>query len=96
MLRGFRLRTSLVVAFLNYLATRRSVAGPFLVVAPLTTVDFWQSEVQRVTDLYPLTYVGSSEARRVMRDFEFFWPDCHGERDSGVDEEEDEEEESPQ
>lgn len=48
--------------------------GPFLVVAPLSLVTQWQAEAQTwAPDLNVLVYHGNTEARQVIRDYEFYF-----------------------
>jgi chromodomain-helicase-DNA-binding protein 7 len=49
--------------------------GPFLVVAPLSLVQQWQSECEEWTgsDLNCIVYHGNAEARQIIRDYEFFY-----------------------
>lgn len=58
--------------FLKYLHTHVCTPGPFLVVAPLSTMQHWRREIEAFTDdLYAVVYHGSSEDRAVIRDREW-------------------------
>lgn len=46
-------------------------AGPFLVVAPLSTIVNWQREVRTWTNLDAIMYYGSQDDRELIRSFEF-------------------------
>lgn len=49
------------------------IAGPFLVVVPLSTVPNWIKEFRKWTpQLNALVYVGDSKSRDVIRNYEFF------------------------
>lgn len=47
--------------------------GPFLIIAPLSTVVNWQREVLTWTDLDVVLYYGSQEDRKIARDYEFVY-----------------------
>ena len=49
--------------------------GPFLIIAPLSTVVNWQREVLTWTELDVVLYYGSQEDRKVARDYEFVYSD---------------------
>lgn len=46
--------------------------GPFLLVAPLTTLGHWQREVETWTDMYCVAYTGSGADKEVCRAHEFW------------------------
>ena len=45
--------------FLDYLWTAQKVRGPFLVVAPLSTIPHWEREIAEWTSLRAITFYGS-------------------------------------
>ena len=53
----------------------RQLDGPVLVVAPLSTLEFWRREVERFSELYACVYCGSAESRRIIRKHEWAWPE---------------------
>lgn len=60
-------KTIQTIAFLAHLY-ERGIKGPFLVVAPLSTLSNWMNEVKRFTpDLHCLMYHGTKEERSVLR-----------------------------
>ena len=61
------------VAFLNLLWQQFRLKGPFLVVAPLSTLPHWEREFQGWTDLNVLVYHGSVGSRDLMYEYEFFY-----------------------
>ena len=61
------------VAFLELLYLRFHMRGPFLIVAPLSTIPHWQREFENWTDLNVILYHGSAASRDVMYDYEFFY-----------------------
>lgn len=62
--------SSQTVAMLETLH-RRGKAGPFLVVAPVSTLGHWQREVESLTDLYCVVYKGDATDRDTIRAHEF-------------------------
>ena len=42
------------------------VEGPFLIVAPLSTLPHWEREIATWTNMYGVTFHGSQESRRVI------------------------------
>jgi chromodomain-helicase-DNA-binding protein 7 len=65
-------KTIQTAAFINHLATKQGVKGPFLIVAPLSTLPHWQREFAGWTELNTLVYHGSKEGRRILREHEFY------------------------
>jgi len=59
---------------MNYMVTRQHLSNPILVVTPLSTVSFWQREVERFTSLYAIVYRGGPDSRKMMREYEWKWP----------------------
>ena len=70
-------KTAQTIAAIDYMLTRHStqLEGPGLVVAPLSTLEFWRREVERFSELYACVYSGSAESRRTIRQHEWAWPD---------------------
>ena len=59
--------------FAGYLSEALKIAGPFLVVVPLSTVPNWIKEFRKWTpQLNALVYVGDSKSREVIRSYEFY------------------------
>ncbi|EER10795.1 Chromodomain helicase-DNA-binding protein, putative [Perkinsus marinus ATCC 50983] len=67
-------KTITTIAFLNYLFTVERVKGPFLVVAPLSTLGHWKKVADQWTDMNCLYYhdEGGREGRSELRDSEFY------------------------
>ena len=58
------------ISFLSYLAGQKGIWGPFLVVAPNSTLHQWQQEVTRFApDLKVLPYWGAAKERQILRSF---------------------------
>ena len=58
------------ISVMAYLAEAHNIWGPFLVIAPASTLHNWQQEITRfVPDLKVLPYWGSAKDRKVLRKF---------------------------
>ncbi|KAK9788572.1 hypothetical protein WJX73_002856 [Symbiochloris irregularis] len=66
-------KTIQCVSMIGYLLCAQSIAGPFLVVVPLSTVPNWIREFRRwLPQCNALVYIGDSTSRKVARAFEFY------------------------
>jgi chromodomain-helicase-DNA-binding protein 7 len=63
-------KTLQTAAFVNLVATRLHRRGPFLIVAPLSTIQHWYREFTTWTDLNTIIYHGSQEDRSIIREHE--------------------------
>ena len=58
------------ISVMGYLAEKHNIWGPFLVIAPSSTLHNWQQEITRfVPDLKVLPYWGNAKDRKVLRKF---------------------------
>ncbi|CAL1526196.1 unnamed protein product [Lymnaea stagnalis] len=58
------------IAFLAYLAEVQSIWGPFLIIAPASTLHNWQQEVTRFTPKFKVVpYWGNTQDRKILRKF---------------------------
>lgn len=58
------------ISVMAYLAENHNIWGPFLVIAPSSTLHNWQQEVSKfVPDIKVLPYWGSAKDRKVLRKF---------------------------
>ena len=58
------------ISVMGYLAEKHNIWGPFLVIAPASTLHNWQQEITRfVPDLKVLPYWGTAKDRKVLRKF---------------------------
>ena len=64
-------KTAQAIAMLDQLRTTESIRGPFLVIAPLSTLSHWQREIEAWTDMSVLHYHGSRADRDIMVAHEF-------------------------
>jgi SNF2 family DNA or RNA helicase len=46
------------ISFMNYLMQREGIRGPFLVVAPLSTIGHWMREFEEWTHMNAVVYQG--------------------------------------
>ncbi|CAO0790446.1 unnamed protein product [Mucor circinelloides] len=63
------------VAFLNDVYYNLNVRGPFLIVAPLSTIPHWERAVRAWTDLNVIDYRGSTFSRDLIVETEFYYKD---------------------
>ncbi|PIK44556.1 putative chromodomain-helicase-DNA-binding protein 8-like isoform X3 [Apostichopus japonicus] len=54
------------------------IIGPFLVIAPLSTIANWQREFETWTDMNAVVYHGSAQSRHMIAEFEMFYKDADG------------------
>jgi len=57
--------------------------GPFLVVAPMSTIEQWRREVEGRTFLNCVVFHGTEEARRLIFAHEFYYKDAQGRKAGG-------------
>lgn len=68
-------KTIQTVAFLSWLIYARRQNGPHLVVVPLSTIPAWQETFEKWSpDVNCIYYLGNGEARRTIRDYEWYTP----------------------
>lgn len=66
-------KTVQTVAFLSWLIYARRQNGPHLVVVPLSTIPAWQETFEKwAPDVNCIYYLGNTEARKNIRDYEFY------------------------
>ncbi|XP_052564493.1 uncharacterized protein LOC120426896 isoform X3 [Culex pipiens pallens] len=49
------------------------IRGPFLVIAPLSTIPNWQREFEGWTDMNVIVYHGSANSRQMIQDYEVYY-----------------------
>lgn len=52
---------------------RNNVRGPFLVIAPLSTIMNWQREFETWSDMNAIVYHGTFASRRMIQEYEMFY-----------------------
>ena len=68
-------KTVQAVGVLSYLSDVQRRRGPFLIVAPLSTIPHWLREAEAWTDLNCIVFHGNQESREIMKEHEFYFPD---------------------
>lgn len=71
-------KTVQTVSMLWYLYKYRNIRGPFMIIAPLSTIPHWRRELENWTDLNCIVYHGNAEARQIIRNYEFHYLDDNG------------------
>ncbi|EFA77978.1 myb domain-containing protein [Heterostelium album PN500] len=66
------------VSIIETLRKTQGIRGPFLCVAPLTTIPHWKREFESWTDQKVLVYHDHGQARPIIRDYEFYYTDSKG------------------
>ncbi|GAM18730.1 hypothetical protein SAMD00019534_019050 [Acytostelium subglobosum LB1] len=66
------------VSIIETLRKRHGIRGPFLCVAPLTTIQHWRREFESWTDQRVVVYHDHGQARPIIRDYEFYYTDKKG------------------
>ena len=74
-------KTAQSIAVMAYQRQLGGVTGPFLVVAPLTTLGHWQREIEVWTTMNCVVYSGNARDRDIIRRYEL-WPE--GTNESGA------------
>eukprot|EP00958_Prasinococcus_capsulatus_P014249 scaffold1500_cov398-Prasinococcus_capsulatus_cf.AAC.22 len=68
-------KTIQCIAFLSYLHGTLEQKGPFICVVPLSVVPNWVKEFRKwAPDLNVIVYVGDSNSRELIRQYEFYTP----------------------
>jgi len=62
------------VSLLHFLFEEQNIRGPFLVLAPLSTLGHWAREIDTWTELNAIVYHGNSESRNVIHQHEWVVP----------------------
>ena len=69
-------KTVQTVSVINYIHNVHSCRGPFLIVAPLSTIPHWKREFENWTTLNTIVYHGNSQARDILRKYEWKYDKC--------------------
>ncbi len=72
-MRPFKGKTIQGSVFLSFLSKFQNVKGPFLIVAPLSTLPNWMRELALWTDFDVVCYYGSQEDREIIRETELYY-----------------------
>jgi len=71
-------KTVQTVSMLWHLYEREGIKGPFLIIAPLSTIQHWKREFEAWTDMNCVVYHGPSEAREIIRRYEWYYTNARG------------------
>lgn len=71
-------KTVQTVAMLEYLRSHQRNRGPFLVVAPLSTIPHWLREFEGWSDMNAVVFHGSARSRDMIRQYEWSYRDSRG------------------
>ncbi|KAI8331392.1 P-loop containing nucleoside triphosphate hydrolase protein [Chlamydoabsidia padenii] len=66
------------VAFLNDIYHNVGIRGPFLIVAPLSTIPHWERAFRAWTDLNAIDFRGNAFSRSLLIETEFYYKDMQG------------------
>ncbi|KAK9815748.1 hypothetical protein WJX72_008847 [[Myrmecia] bisecta] len=64
-------KTAQSIAVLEFQSQLCNIRGPFLVIAPLTTLGHWQREIETWTNMNVVQYSGSAADRQLIQTYEF-------------------------
>ena len=64
-------KTAQIVRMLSDLSVNEGIDGPFLVVAPLSTLNHWRNEFEKWSELNTVIYHGNQQCRDLIRQLEF-------------------------
>lgn len=76
-------KTVQTVSILHHLNNMERVRGPFLIIAPLSTLGHWKREFEEWTDLNCVYYHdphGGNDARALIRKYEWYYPGEEGQQ----------------
>ncbi|XP_034559711.1 chromodomain-helicase-DNA-binding protein 7 isoform X3 [Notolabrus celidotus] len=62
----------------------KGIQGPFLVIAPLSTIPNWEREFRTWTELNAVVYHGSQASRKTIQAYEMYYRDAQGKNIKGV------------
>eukprot|EP01117_Protostelium_nocturnum_P017066 TRINITY_DN687_c0_g4_i1.p1 TRINITY_DN687_c0_g4~~TRINITY_DN687_c0_g4_i1.p1 ORF type:complete len:1707 (+),score=771.90 TRINITY_DN687_c0_g4_i1:229-5349(+) len=66
-------KTIQAISILQYLFEEQKVPGPFLIVAPMSTIEQWKRETEEWTNMIPIIYHGKQDARDLIYNYEWFF-----------------------
>lgn len=61
------------ISVMEFRRSKANVKGPFLVVAPLTTLGHWRREIETWTDMNVVCFMGGKEDRAIIEDHELYF-----------------------
>ena len=70
------------VTFLNEIHNTYHIRGPFLVIAPLSTIPHWHREFEAWTDMNVVVFHGNIPSRNLIVDTEYYYKDAQVRNDN--------------
>ncbi|KAL4423047.1 hypothetical protein ABPG77_002081 [Micractinium sp. CCAP 211/92] len=67
-------KTAQSISVLAYQRQFCKIRGPFLIIAPLTTLGHWQREVETWTDMNCVVYAGTAQDRAAIQKYDLWFP----------------------
>ena len=77
-------KTVQTVSMLEWLRTEQHNRGPFLVIAPLSTINHWKREFENWTEMNVIIYHGNAPSRNMLKEVEWHYVDSSGRIIPGV------------
>lgn len=68
-------KTVQTVSILEWLRTAQNIRGPFIIIAPLSTIEHWKREFEGWTDMNVVIYHGPEAARELIHFYEWHFRD---------------------
>ena len=62
-------KTIQTIAFLHYLNVFEGVFGPFLIIAPVSTLKQWRNEIEMWSELNCVLYKGKNTSRDLIEEY---------------------------
>lgn len=63
-------KTVQIVVALTDIAINQAIKGPFLIIAPLSTLPHWKKEFEQWSPLYPVVFHGSPMSKEIIKQYE--------------------------
>ena len=64
-------KTVQTVSVIHHIYSKHSERGPFLIIAPLSTIPHWKREFENWTDMNSIVYHGNFQSREIIRQYEW-------------------------
>lgn len=68
-------KTVQTVSIMEWLRTTQNIRGPFIIIAPLSTIEHWKREFEGWTDMNVVVYHGPEAAREMIHQYEWYFRD---------------------
>lgn len=64
-------KTIQTIGFINYIYNEYNIEGPFIVIAPLSTIANWKKEIEEWSNLYAIVYHGDVVSKKIIQNYEW-------------------------